>query len=92
MSQRHDRFLLPLPVREKRAASPVPWPQEHLHVLASSIIAILQSQMQLPISEIPYRFRMGVTSAARQGNLQEKHNFRAMFFSLISHILSSDSR
>lgn len=84
-------LLLPLPMSKKRAVFPVPWPQEHLHVLASSIFSILQSQMQLPISEIPYRSRMGVTSAASQGNLQGKHNFKAMFFSLILHILSSDS-
>lgn len=53
--------------------------------------SILQSQMQLPISEIPYRSRMRVTSTASQGILQGKHNFKAMFCSLILHILSSDA-
>lgn len=78
-SERHARFLLPPPVSEKRAVLPMPWSQEHLHVLASSVFSIMRSQMQLPFSEIPYRSRMGITSAASQ-EISRKANFKAMFF------------
>ena len=44
-----------------------------------------------PISETPHRSRKGVTSAASEGNLQGKHDFKATFFTLISHILSPES-
>lgn len=90
-SERPIRCLPPATVSEERAVFPTPWPQEHLHVLAGSILSISRRQMSLPISETPHRSRKGVTSAASEGNLQGKHDFKAMFFTLIWHILSPDS-